>query len=106
VKTRTPPPNLRQQVVLAARQANVPLDEWDRAQVLGRIAGLIAAHPKVRGMLAFKGGAIMHLVDRLQGSPRSARSGRLRAGLRVRLGEPRPCGHVPSVVMPQAGRLA
>jgi hypothetical protein len=67
VKARTPPPNLRRQVVLAAQQANVPLDEWDRAQVLGQIAGLIAAHPKVGGMIAFKGGAIMHLIDK---SPR------------------------------------
>ena len=64
---RTPAPNLRRQVVQAAKQAQVPLDEWDRAQVLGQIAGLIAAHPKVGGMIAFKGGAIMHLID---GSPR------------------------------------
>lgn len=64
---KAPPPNLRRQVVRAAQQANVPLDEWDRAQVLGQVAGLIAAHPKVGGMIAFKGGAIMHLID---GSPR------------------------------------
>ena len=65
-----PPPNLRRQVVRAAQQANVPLDEWDRAQVLGQIAGLIAAHPRVGGMIAFKGGAVMHLIDR---SPRLSR---------------------------------
>lgn len=63
----TPKPNLRRQVIRAAEQANVPLDEWDRAQVLGQVAGLIAVHPKVGGMIAFKGGAIMHLID---GSPR------------------------------------
>lgn len=70
MKSRTPPPNLRRQVVRAAQQANVPLDEWDRAQVLSQIAGLIAAHPKVGGMIAFKGGAVMHLIDN---SPRLSR---------------------------------
>lgn len=67
MKAKAPPPNLRRQIVRAAQQAKVPLDEWDRAQVLGQIAGLIAAHPKVGGMIAFKGGAIMHLIDK---SPR------------------------------------
>lgn len=62
--------SLRTQVVRAAEQASVPLDDYDRAIILGQIAGLLAAHPKVGGRVAFKGGAIMHLVD---GSPRLSR---------------------------------
>jgi hypothetical protein len=67
VRKRTPVPNLRQKAIQTAKQANVPLDDWDRAQVLGQIAGLLAFHPKIHGLIAFKGGAVMHLIDR---SPR------------------------------------
>lgn len=82
MKTRKPVFTKRQQAILTAKQAEVPLDEWDRAQVLGQIAGLIAAHPKVGGMIAFKGGAIMHLIDK---SPRFSKDldGALIAGGKV-----------------------
>ena len=63
-------PNLRTEVVRAADTATVPLDDFERALILGQIAGLLAAHPKVSGKLAFKGGAIMNLID---GSPRLSR---------------------------------
>jgi Domain of unknown function (DUF1814). len=63
-------PNLRRAVVQAAKDATVELEDYERAQVLGQVAALLAAHPKIRGEIAFKGGAIMHLVD---GSPRLSR---------------------------------
>lgn len=73
---------LRKQVIRAAEQASVPLDDYDRAIVLGQIAGLLAAHEKVGGRVAFKGGAIMHLID---GSPRLSRDldGVMAAGGRI-----------------------
>jgi hypothetical protein len=71
MSSRKPPPiNFRTTVRRAAEDANVPLDDWERAQILGQIAGLLAAHPKVGGKVAFKGGAVMHLID---GSPRLSR---------------------------------
>ena len=63
-------PNLRQTVVRAAQEAKVPVGDYERALILGQIAGLLAGHPKVGGRIAFKGGAIMHLVE---GSPRLSR---------------------------------
>ena len=68
--TKKTPPTMRQQVVQAAKDADVPIDDWDRAQVLGQLAGLLAAHPSIAGKIAFKGGAVMHLID---GSPRLSR---------------------------------
>ncbi len=62
--------NLRTEIVRAAENASVPLDDFERALILGQIAGLLAAHPKVGGKVAFKGGAIMNLID---GSPRLSR---------------------------------
>lgn len=63
-------PNLRRGIVRAAQTASVPLDDFERALILGQIAGLLAADPKVGGKVAFKGGAIMNLID---GSPRLSR---------------------------------
>lgn len=57
----------RREVVRAAAAANVSVAEIDRARVLGQLAGLLLAHERLRDNLAYKGGAIMHLVD---GSPR------------------------------------
>lgn len=57
----------RREVLRAAASANVHPEEIDRARVLGQIAGLLLAHPRLKDNLAYKGGAIMHLVD---GSPR------------------------------------
>ncbi len=73
---------LRTQVIRAAEQASVPLDDYDRAIVLGQIAGYLAAHERLGGRVAFKGGAIMHLID---GSPRLSRDldGVMAAGGRV-----------------------
>jgi hypothetical protein len=68
--TKKTPLTMRQQVVQAAKDADVPIDDWDRAQVLGQLAGLLAAHPSIAGKIAFKGGAVMHLID---GSPRLSR---------------------------------
>lgn len=57
----------RQQVVRAAAAGAIPTEEIDRAHVLGQVAELLLAHPRLERNLAYKGGAIMHLVD---GSPR------------------------------------
>lgn len=57
----------RREVLRAAAAANVHPEEIDRARVLGQIASLLLAHPRMKDNLAYKGGAIMHLVD---GSPR------------------------------------
>jgi predicted nucleotidyltransferase component of viral defense system len=70
MSTKAGGPDLRSVVIKAAEQANVPFEDVDRAQILGQIAWLVAAHPKVAGRIAFKGGAIMHLVD---SSPRLSR---------------------------------
>ena len=74
--------NLRTEIVRAAENASVPLDDFERALILGQIAGLLAAHPKVGGKVAFKGGVIMNLID---GSPRLSRDldGVLATGGRV-----------------------
>lgn len=63
-------PNLRTSVIRAAEDADVELSDYDRAIVLGQLAELIGKHPKVGGKIAFKGGAIMTMVDQ---SPRSSR---------------------------------
>jgi predicted nucleotidyltransferase component of viral defense system len=57
-------------VVQAAKAANVPLDDYDRATLLGQVAELLSRHPDFGRRIAFKGGAIMRLVD---GSPRLSR---------------------------------
>lgn len=59
-----------------------PADE-DRAVILGQLAELLAAHPGIGRRIAFKGGAIMHLVD---GSARLSRDldGAVVAGRPVR----------------------
>lgn len=63
-------PNLRTAVIRAAEDADVDLSDYDRAIVLGQLAELIGKHHKVGGKIAFKGGAVMNLVD---GSPRLSR---------------------------------
>lgn len=57
----------RRQVVQAAAVAKVSVADMDRAQVLGQLAALLLSHRHLHDNLAYKGGAIMHLVD---GSPR------------------------------------
>lgn len=57
----------RREVLRAAAIENVQPEEIDRARVLGQLASLLLAHRHMKDNLAYKGGAIMHLVD---GSPR------------------------------------
>lgn len=63
-------PNLRRSFIRAAAVLGVPVEDAERALILGQIAGLLIAHPRIGRALAFKGGAIMRLVDR---SPRLSR---------------------------------
>lgn len=51
----------------AAADLNVSVTELERATVLGQVAGLLIANKDIGRRLAFKGGAVMNLVD---GSPR------------------------------------
>lgn len=51
----------------AARTLGVSASDYERADILAQIAELLVHHSAIGGMLAFKGGAIMTLVD---GSPR------------------------------------
>ncbi|HZP96536.1 MAG TPA: hypothetical protein VFC31_09405 [Candidatus Limnocylindria bacterium] len=62
-----PPLRGRREVLRAAAAASVHPEEIDRARVLAQIASLLLAHPRTKDNHAYKGGAIMHLVD---GSPR------------------------------------
>lgn len=63
-------PNFRTGVRRAAEEANVAVNEYERALVLGQVAELLAAHPRIGGKIAFKGGAVMTLFDE---SPRLSR---------------------------------
>lgn len=60
-------PTLRTGIRRAAEEAATDVNEYERALILGQIASLLAQHRKIAGRIAFKGGAIMTLVD---GSPR------------------------------------
>jgi Nucleotidyl transferase AbiEii toxin, Type IV TA system len=53
----------RQAVKALADTSGIALDDVDRAIVLGQIAEFLAASSKVGGRVAFKGGAIMTLVE-------------------------------------------
>lgn len=78
-----PAPNLRKSFIRAAAELGVPVEDAERALILGQIAELLVAHPRIGRALAFKGGAIMRLVDR---SPRLSRDldGSAVAGQRIR----------------------
>ncbi len=69
-RKRQEAPNFRTGVRRAAEEANVAVNEYERALVLGQVAELLAAHPRVGGKIAFKGGAVMTLFDE---SPRLSR---------------------------------
>lgn len=75
-------PDLRKSFIRAAAVLGVPVEDAERALILGQIAGLLTAHPRIGRALAFKGGAIMRLVDR---SPRLSRDldGSAVAGQRI-----------------------
>jgi predicted nucleotidyltransferase component of viral defense system len=62
--------NFRTEVQRAAADANVKVNEYERALILGQIALLLTSHPGIGRRIAFKGGAIMTLID---GSPRLSR---------------------------------
>lgn len=69
-RKREDAPNLRTDVRRAAAEANVAVNEYERAIVLGQVAELLALHPQIGSRIAFKGGAVMTLFD---GSPRLSR---------------------------------
>jgi Nucleotidyl transferase AbiEii toxin, Type IV TA system len=53
----------RQETIRAAHAARISPAELDRAKILAQIAAHLASHRQIRGRIAFKGGAIMHLID-------------------------------------------
>ncbi len=61
---------VRQRVRALAATSGLPLSEVDRAIVLGQIAELLAKSPRVGTKIAFKGAAVMRLVEK---SPRLSR---------------------------------
>lgn len=50
-------------IVRAAADAKVDHNDFERGQILGQIAELLIAHPKIGKRITFKGGAIARLVD-------------------------------------------
>jgi hypothetical protein len=106
-KKKGEPVNLRAQVVRAADEADVPRDAYERALILGQIAGLLAEHPRIAGRVAFKGGAIMHLID---GSPRLSRDldGMMAVGGRVTEEEVRAALSTPAArrIVKSVGRFS
>lgn len=70
-RQRTPAaPTFRTILARQAQSLGVPTDALERALILGQVAGLLVEHPKFRRVIAFKGGAVMRLIDR---SPRLSR---------------------------------
>ena len=57
----------RQVVAQAALSAHVDPEDLDRAAILGQMAFFLIQHPRIGQRIAFKGGAVMKLLD---GSPR------------------------------------
>ena len=57
----------RQVVAQAAMAAQIEPEELDRAAILGQMAFFLTQHPRIGQRIAFKGGAVMKLLD---GSPR------------------------------------
>lgn len=67
---KAPPPTFRTTVRRQAEALGVPADAFERALILGQLVALLSQHPRMRHAVAFKGGAIMRLVDQ---SPRLSR---------------------------------
>lgn len=63
-------PTFRTEVRRQAAALGVPNDALERALILGQLAALLTAHPRMSEAVAFKGGAMMRLVDQ---SPRLSR---------------------------------
>lgn len=66
-RREAPAASQRQLFRRAAEQLGVSASDYERADILAQIAELLTRHPAIGQMLAFKGGAIMTLID---GSPR------------------------------------
>lgn len=66
-RRHAPAPSQRELFRRAAQQLGVSASDYERADILAQIAELLMCHPGIGQMLAFKGGAIMTLID---GSPR------------------------------------
>lgn len=69
-KRKPPAPTFRTEVRRQAEALGVPHDALERALILGQVAALLTEHPRMRVAVAFKGGAVMRLVDQ---SPRLSR---------------------------------
>lgn len=69
-RRRPAPPTFRTEVVRRAASLGVKAEDLDRALIIGQIAGLLARDPALRGKIAHKGAAMLHLVNL---SPRLSR---------------------------------
>lgn len=62
-RRRPAPPTFRTEVVRRAANLGVQAEDLDRALIIGQIAGLLARAPALRGKIAHKGAAMLHLVN-------------------------------------------
>lgn len=62
-RPRPAPPSFRTQVVKRAAALGVKPEDLDRALIIGQIAGLLAKDSTLRGKIAHKGAAMLHLVN-------------------------------------------
>ncbi len=69
-KRKPPGPTFRTEVRRQAVALGIPHDALERALILGQVAALLSEYPRMREAVAFKGGAMMRLVDQ---SPRLSR---------------------------------
>ncbi len=60
------PPSFRTEVVRRAVTLGVAPEDLERALVIGQIAGLLAKEPALKGKIAHKGAAMLHLVNASQ----------------------------------------
>lgn len=61
--SRVPTFTRRNLIARLAADHGVTADDVDRAIILGQLASVLAAHRRIGKRLAFKGGAMLHLID-------------------------------------------
>lgn len=62
-RPKAAPPSFRTEVTRRAVTLGVTPDDLERALIIGQIAGLLAKDPALKGEIAHKGAAMLHLVN-------------------------------------------
>lgn len=65
-RPKAAPPSFRTEVTRRAATLGVKPEDLERALIIGQIAGLLAKDPALKGKIAHKGAAMLHLVNRSQ----------------------------------------